>query len=315
MAHWNKLCCVLLVALTVASQEITWYGPVHAGQIVTFTCSSSCSTKCIYTWSFLGRTVNGSTLTWTPDGRDSMVELHCNILDPGTGVSNTMSINVEIHNRLSVQISSPNTVPSLNKSLDLVCYCDTVVYVLDPPLLVYQVVWYKDGQKVTLRENMQLPDNATLHFDSLLPSDAGFYQCEAYTIMSRRRRLFSLGYLLSFEPWNVSISGPDIVFPGRQSKFTCLARCSLNVDCAVKWQFRSGFPIGTHLSVYENELRWTPSIPGTFQNFTCVAENVATRRSAEATKMVEVKDGSEAVQFSGLFVMIFSLGQLLLFDS
>lgn len=57
----------------------------------------------------------------------------------------------------------------------------------------------------------------------------------------------------------------------------------------MKWQFRGGFPLGVYFSVNGNELKWTPSIPGTFQNFTCVAENAAVGRSAEATKMVEVK--------------------------
>lgn len=88
--------------------------------------------------------------------------------------------------------------------------------------------------------------------------------------------------------WNVSISGPDTVSPGRLCKFTCLTSCTLNVDCTVRWQFRQGFPIGSYFSVHENELRWTPSIPGTSQNFTCVAENAAVGRSAEATKLVEV---------------------------
>ena len=100
------------------------------------------------------------------------------------------------------------------------------------------------------------------------------------------------------DPWNVSISGPDAVFPGRLSKFTCLTSCTLNVDCTVRWQFRAGFPIGTYLSVHENELKWTPSIPGTFQNFTCVAENAAAGQSAEATKTVEVKGTDPSWEFA-----------------
>lgn len=91
------------------------------------------------------------------------------------------------------------------------------------------------------------------------------------------------------DPWSVSIHGPDTVFPERLSKFTCVTSCTINVDCTVKWRFRDGFPIGSFLSVHENELSWTPSIPGTFQNFTCIAENVAAGRSAEATKEVQVQ--------------------------
>lgn len=56
----------------------------------------------------------------------------------------------------------------------------------------------------------------------------------------------------------------------------------------MKWPFRGGFPLGSYLSISGNELRWTPSTSGTFQNFTCVAENQAAGRSAEATKVVKV---------------------------
>ncbi|XP_073342139.1 uncharacterized protein [Pagrus major] len=319
--YWKNLYCALLVTLMGvpclgAWEQITWTGPVTAGFRTTFTCSSYCLPNCTYTWSFLGRTVNGSTLSWTPDGLDSTVELQCNVLNPETGVSSTMTSVVEIKNRVSVQISPTNTVPSLNKSLDLVCHDATSFHLSGPS---HQVVWYKDGQKVTLREDMQLLQSTSLHFDSLLPSDAGFYQCETSVPTLQQTRVFSLGYLLSFDPWNVSISGPDTVFPGRLSKFTCLTSCTLYVDCTVRWPFRTGFPIGTYLSVHENELKWTPSIPGTFQNFTCVAENAAGGRSAEATKMVEVKgtlgSGSEAGKLSGLLAVILGLGLLMLFDS
>lgn len=95
------------------------------------------------------------------------------------------------------------------------------------------------------------------------------------------------------DPWNVSISGPDVIFVGSLSQFTCLASCTINVDCTVKWQFRNGFPVGTYLSVSGNNIKWTPSIPGTFQNFTCVAENKVIGRSAEDTKMVEVRGTDE----------------------
>lgn len=90
-----------------AWEQITWTGQVTAGFRTTFTCSSSCFPSCIYTWSFLGRTVNGSTLSWTPDGRDSTVELQCNVLNPETGVSSTLTSIVEIKSKYSRFISVP----------------------------------------------------------------------------------------------------------------------------------------------------------------------------------------------------------------
>ncbi|KAM7383227.1 hypothetical protein PAMP_002898 [Pampus punctatissimus] len=294
--YWKTLYIVLLVTLNVVpvlafGMQVSWVKPVTAGFSTTFTCSSSCFPNCTYTWSFKGHTVKGSTLTWTPHGLDSTMELQCTVLNPETGVSHSVTSTVEIKNQVSVQIRPAHTVPSLNQSLDLVCHGATPGDLPGTSYLEDQVVWYKDGQKVTLSEKMRLlQNNLTLHFDSLLRSDAGFYQCETYLPKFKQRKVFSLGYLFNFDPWNVSISGPDTVFPGRLSKFTCLTSCTLNVDCIVKWQFRGGFPIGLYFSVHENELRWTPSIPGTFQNFTCIAENPAAGRSAEATKMVEVKD-------------------------
>ncbi|XP_040900220.1 carcinoembryonic antigen-related cell adhesion molecule 20-like [Toxotes jaculatrix] len=316
--YWKNLYCVLLAVLTGvpglgAKVQISWTGEVTAGFSTTFTCSSSCFPNCIYTWSFKGRTVEGNTLTWTPDGRDSTVELNCFVFNPETKLTSVTTSILSIKNPVSVQISPPNTVPSRNQPLDLVCHVAKSGELQGP----IDLLWYKDGQKVTLNENMQLQqNNHTLHFDSLLPSNAGFYHCETSL---QQTRVSSLGYLLSFDPWNVSISGPDVVFPGRQSQFTCLTSCTLNVQCTVKWQFKGGFPIGTYFSVHNNELKWTPSIPGTFQNFTCVAENAAAGLSASATKMVEVKgipvSGSEVMQLHGLFAMILSLGMVVLFDS
>ncbi len=97
-----------------------------------------------------------------------------------------------------VQLSPPNNLPSLNQPLDLVCRDATSADHRGASHLVNQVVWYKDGEKTTLHENMQLlQNNLKLHFDSLLPSDAGFYQCETYVPTVQQTRVFSLGYLLN----------------------------------------------------------------------------------------------------------------------
>ncbi|KAI3361185.1 hypothetical protein L3Q82_013381, partial [Scortum barcoo] len=134
---------------------------------------------------------------------------------PDTGPELILT-NIQM-NRLSVHLSPQNTLPSLNQPLDLVCHDATSGDHTGPSHLVNKVVWYKNGQKVTLHENIRLlQNNLTLHFNSLLPSDAGFYQCETFLIAVQETRALSLGYLLSFDPWIVvSISGPDTVFPGR----------------------------------------------------------------------------------------------------
>ncbi|XP_036071590.1 carcinoembryonic antigen-related cell adhesion molecule 20 [Oryzias melastigma] len=311
MRNGKSLLYTVLMVLMVCSVwgvkvQISWYGRVTAGHRTEFTCSSSCFPNCVYSWTFKGRTVNGSTLTWTPDGQDDTVELRCAVHDPGTGISSSTSSFLEISNQMSVRVSPPNTVPTLNQSLNLVC--------LSPgdPKGQSDLIWFKDGQKVTQRENLKfLQNNRTLHFDSVLPSDAGFYQCQTF-LPSLQTRVISLGFLLSFDLWNVSIRGPDSVFPGRLSEFTCLTSCTQNVECTVRWQFGGSFPIGTFFSVNGNRIRWTPSIPGAFQNFNCVAENKAAGRSAEATKLVEVKgvpvSGSEAAKLHRLLLLISFMG-------
>lgn len=95
--------------------------------------------------------------------------------------------------RVSVRISPPNAVPSLHQPLDLVCHVNTLGGLPGQS----EAVWYKDGQKLTLRENMLLLQNVSLHFDSLLPSDAGFYQCETSLQALQQRSVFSLGFQLS----------------------------------------------------------------------------------------------------------------------
>ncbi|KAM9309304.1 uncharacterized protein KZ484_025395 [Pholidichthys leucotaenia] len=316
----KNIFCILLVTLMSVpglgtTVQISWTGPVKAGFRTTFTCSSSCFPNCTYTWSFTGRTVGGSTFTWTPDGLDDRVELQCTVFDPGAGTSTSTTTIVDIWNPMSVRVSPQNSVPSLNTSLNLICHNVPSGDSQGPSNLI----WYKDGRKVTLCENMQLlQNNQTLHFDPLLPSDAGFYQCETYQ-PTLHMRVSSSGYLLSYYPWNVSISGPDVVCPDKISLFTCLTSCTLNVDCEVRWEFRWSFPLGPFLSIHQNELRWKPSVLGTFQNFTCVAENLAAGRSAEATKMVEVKgtlvSGSVTVQLSELSAVLLGLGLWVLFDS
>lgn len=99
-----------------------------------------------------------------------------------------MNLNVlhSIPDPVSVQVSPPGAIPSLNQSVDLLCHVDGAT----PSM----VVWYKDGQKVVWRDHMQLLHNTTFHLDSLLPSDAGFYTC--VTVLNQVR-VYSQGYLLS----------------------------------------------------------------------------------------------------------------------
>ncbi|XP_061632351.1 lachesin-like [Phyllopteryx taeniolatus] len=170
--------------------KIDWNGRVTAGSSTTFTCSSNCLANCTYSWSFLGSTFNGSTLTWTPDGLLQSVSLQCTVQE-NTGDSSAMRIIVEIENPVAVKISPLGAVPSLNQSVELVCHVDGP----PPPTPSREPVdWYKDGQKVVWRDHMHLLHNTTLRFDSLVPSDGGFYQCE---IMMSNRHVLSLGYLLN----------------------------------------------------------------------------------------------------------------------
>ncbi|XP_057689974.1 hemicentin-1-like isoform X2 [Corythoichthys intestinalis] len=229
------------------------------------------------------------------DTRDKIVDLHQagkteSAIDP-----------------VSVKISPPDAIPFLNKSVNLVCHVDG----LPPPFhSARPVVWYKDGQKV-IQDHMHLRHNSTLHFQSLVPYDSGFYQCE--TNLSSNQVL-SLGYLLKVDtPWNVSISGPDVAFPGRLNTYICLMSCILDVECTVSWPLKDNLPLGSFLSVHRNKLSWIPITPGTFQNFTCLVENVAAGRSATATKMVEVRGipVSGSSQLTKISSLTFGLSLLL----
>uniref|UniRef100_A0A8C7X2B3 Ig-like domain-containing protein n=1 Tax=Oryzias sinensis TaxID=183150 RepID=A0A8C7X2B3_9TELE len=176
-------------------ENISWYGRVIAGHRTQFTCSSSCFPNCVYSWTFKGRNVNGSTLAWTPDGQDDTVELQCTVQNPETGISSSTTTILEINNLMSVQVNPSNTVPTLNQSLNLVCLSAGS----GDPKGPADLMWFKDGQKVTPRENVKfLRNNMTLHFDSVLPSDAGFYQCQTY-LPSLQTKVISLGFLLSCE--------------------------------------------------------------------------------------------------------------------
>lgn len=291
-SSWKALYIVFLMALMGAQSQgrrirISWRGKVTAGFQTTFTCSSTCVPKCIYTWTWKERTFNGRTLTLMPDGHERTVVLQCSAVNPQTGASLTTTSRVNIKKDVSVQVSPPTTIPSLNKSLDLLCCDATLQNIPDLSSLVYEVVWYKDGQQMILDKNKH-QNKLTLHFDSLVPSDAGFYQCETYLPAVRPGRVFSWGFQLSYDPWNITIIGPDVIVAGKTAKFTCLTSCTINVDCTVRWQFRGSGAMGTFISVRSNEITWIPSSP-CFQNLTCVAENVTAGRFAMAIKTVQVE--------------------------
>lgn len=85
-----------------ASMQISWIGRVTAGSRTTFTCSSSCFPNCVYSWNFNGRTVNGSTLSWTPNGQDVSVELQCIVYNNKTGITSSTTTIVEIWSKYSI---------------------------------------------------------------------------------------------------------------------------------------------------------------------------------------------------------------------
>lgn len=291
---------------------LTYVSPVTAGFKTTFTCASTCIPQCTYSWVLKGRIFNGSMLTWTPDGLDNSVDLQCIAINTENGRSSTATTIVEVQNLVSVQLGPGSVFPTLNQSFSLTCQGSNKGL---------PVVWYKDGQTLTPdRRTLLLDNSTTLGFNSLLPSHGGFYQCQVSQLSGGE--VYSLGYLLNFKPWVVTISGPDTVETGRRHTFICKVNCTISVDCSISWQFKGGFPSGSFLSVRKNVLVWAPSTPGTFQNFTCVARNDAAGLSTEATKMVEVKEdilipvsGSETGMLSAMLVMVSCLRLLFLFES
>ncbi|XP_062321631.1 hemicentin-1-like [Osmerus eperlanus] len=295
---------------------ISYLDPVTAGVRTNFTCSSTCIPQCTYVWVLKDRTVEGSMLFWIPDGLESSVDLQCTAVNPESGQSETSTVTVEVENPFSVQLGSGYFFPTVNQPFTLICGGAT---------REHEVAWYKDGQALTPDSRTELlAGNATLRFSSLLPSDGGFYRCTGLN----ENVAFSLGYLLNFEPWAVSISGPDTVQPDSQTTFICLVNCTISVDCFISWRFKGGFPSGS-LSIRGRTFKWTPFTPRTFQNLTCVVESVekngATQRSAEGFKTVEVLDmpvyptapvsGSDVVKLSTMLVMVCCLGLQFLFDS
>nr|XP_046171233.1 carcinoembryonic antigen-related cell adhesion molecule 20-like [Oncorhynchus gorbuscha] len=289
---------------------LSYVGRVRDGYETTFTCTSNCIPGCTYTWLLKGRTFNGSELTWTPDGLDRIVELQCTAVNTESGSSKSITTILEVKSSVSVRLNPQLSLPILNQSFSLDCNGSF------PGL---PVLWYKDGQVVAPDARINLLEhNTSLHFNSLLPSDGGFYQCEVTMANMAESKVISLGYLLNFDHWSVSISGPDTVFPGREYTFTCQVNCTVDLDCSIRWPLRGGILTSAYFSVRKNILKWIPSVPGTVQNFTCVVENTAAGRSAEASKTVKVTgptvSGSETVRLSGVLGLVLCMGLLFLLD-
>ncbi|KAJ8005226.1 hypothetical protein DPEC_G00144440 [Dallia pectoralis] len=319
MAFYNTFHTVLVLTLAgvltaggYVSPSISHAGGVRAGYETTFTCkSANCIPQCAYSWTLKGRTFNGSALAWTPGGLDSIVRLQCDAFNTESGSSRSIVTIIEVTNPVSVRPSPALSLPVLNQSFILDCTGSF------PGL---PVLWYKDGQAVAPDASLGLvKHNTSLEFNSLLTSDSGFYQCEATMATLAQSKVISLGYLLSFDHWSVSISGPDTVFPGTQYTFTCKTNCNINVDCSIRWPLRGTILTSTYFSVSRNIVKWIPIVPGMVQNLTCVVENTAFGRFAEVTKAVKIKgsttSGSEKVRLSGVIQLIFFVGLLFLLDS
>ncbi|CDQ81191.1 unnamed protein product [Oncorhynchus mykiss] len=240
----------------------------------------------------------------------SLPPLSLSCISPGGLDPTSVSAASPNPRSVSVRPSPQLSLPILNQSFSLDCSGSF------PGL---PVLWYKDGQVVAPDARINLLEhNTSLHFNSLLPSDGGFYQCEVTMANMAESKVISLGYLLNFDHWSVSISGPDTVLPGREYTFTCQVNCTVDLDCSIRWPLRGGILTSAYFSVRKNILKWIPSVPGTVQNFTCVVENTAAGRSAEASKTVKVTgptvSGSETVRLTGVLGLVLCMGLLFLLD-
>ncbi|XP_061111722.1 carcinoembryonic antigen-related cell adhesion molecule 20-like isoform X1 [Conger conger] len=249
---------------------------VTAGEASEFTCTAECSPECTYTWSVDGQTNTSPTIIVTPSGLTSTVEMKCTSLNPASGKTSSMKKSPRVENPVSVRPAAGEE-PSLNQSFHLTCVGFAQMSTIK---------WYKDSDILVMDAQTTLSaDNTTLSFSSLLPSHSGLYRC----VPSKGdTRIVSVGYLLTYGPLSVTISGPDTVEVGTEYTFVCESNCE--IPCDIYWTFRQGFPSGRYIQ-RRTVINWTPDTPNRDQLFACVVEN--TYASAMATKLVRVVEKPE----------------------
>ncbi|XP_015195813.2 carcinoembryonic antigen-related cell adhesion molecule 1-like [Lepisosteus oculatus] len=188
------------------------------------------------------------------------------------GMTLPAEIELKVYEAISDVSVKPTTgmQPIMNENLTLVCN-------VKGPVDFRQ--WQKNSSPLIPTVNVTFSrDNSTVSFFPLQLSDQGIYECTAFNIASNRTAAYKL--LPSYGPEKAVITGPDAVNATSSLKLTCFA---VSVpECTYTWHFNG-------LEVYRgSEYIISRASSAHGGNYTCVAHNGVTMKSASVVKQLTV---------------------------
>ncbi|XP_047431461.1 carcinoembryonic antigen-related cell adhesion molecule 5-like [Mugil cephalus] len=279
---------------------------VTLGQKYIFTCSALCVPPCIFTWKYMGRTFKGQQiqLPILTEGNSTKYEnqleitfreysknepLICEATNAASHVTSTAIMDLTVINPISVRPVS-QTPPVEGHPFILQC-----VGTQNPA----SILWLKNNQLLTASKTVIFsPDNITLYFPHVLPTDVGLYKC---VVIEGVAPIQAVGYQLqiNYGPEKVAIVEPnkgplgDVTFalPGSMTVLQCLAGCF--PVCSIAWFYN-----GTLLS-RNTSILFTPITSSYKATLTCEAFSAATQKTETAKTTVIVPDGPKNVVISG----------------
>ncbi|XP_055367919.1 hemicentin-1-like [Betta splendens] len=288
------------LSLWVASQSdisIQGANTVTMGKQYTFVCLAECIPSCSFVWKYMGTTYQGDQvqLPIMHQGQKPKFASHmdivvsdysktelltCEATNTVSHVTISAATNLTVIDPFSVRPTS-QAVPMAGEAFSLEC-----VGSQNP----VSITWLRDKDPVATSQRVAFaPDNVTVTFSPLLPSDDGSYRC---VVAEGGAPVQSVPYMLNvnYGPSSIVISGFTVVTAGTLYHFQCSASCY--PTCQFTWTWGSATSQGPELSLRLGEQQAT-------QNLTCTAVNPTTGASAAALKTLRVTAGPSNVHISG----------------
>ncbi|XP_056457879.1 carcinoembryonic antigen-related cell adhesion molecule 1 isoform X1 [Gadus chalcogrammus] len=210
----------LLVNFGPYNPNITGPGVAETGDNVVFKCMASSYPPSYYHWYYRGDLVgNDSILETGPLSLNMSGAYTCLALNNVTGKNSTSFTKLWVLERIEHVAIKEDSLPVQSHNFTLSCavagFYDSISWTKDGVPL--------DGTNSSNRKSHMSMMNNSLHFSPVTTYDNGFYRCVAENVF-RKHSSPEHQLLVNYGPWNVSISGPDVMNLGSDIKvLTCSA--------------------------------------------------------------------------------------------
>ncbi|CAL8359468.1 unnamed protein product [Arctogadus glacialis] len=261
---------------------ITGPGVAETGDNVVFKCMASSYPPSYYHWYYREDLVgNDSILETGPLSLNMSGAYTCLALNNVTGKNSTSFTKLRVIERIEHVAIKEDSLPVQSHNFTLSC---AVAGLYD------SISWTKDGVPLdgtnssNRKSHMSMMNNS-LHFSPVTTYDNGFYRCVTENVV-RKHSSPEHQLLVNYGPWNVSISGPDVINLGSNIKVAVLT-CSADSRPTSQYQwFINSVPAAEGSGPVLSVLVITPKVI----NYKCKAYNNVTEISMFQNKTLTIND-------------------------